>query len=162
MQTREKTLIATRPTRLMSAHYYLFAILLFAAAFVAYFDPWGWVPNAWTLGALGFQVLVGLLLAAIGLLFVLAAELRRLGAQYVVTDARVIRRDGILRRRLNQIPFNKVERVEINQGILARIFRIGDVVVDSGEDQVVFAAVGGARKVHDVIAHQVAGQPRAP
>lgn len=162
MQPSEKTLIVTRPTRLMSAHYYLFATLLFAAAIVAYLDPWGWVPDGWALGPLSFQAFLGLLLVAIGFPFILAAELRRLGAQYVVTDARVIRRDGILRRRLNQIPYHKVERVELNQGIIARIFRIGDVVIDSGEDQVVFAAVGAARTVHDTIAHQVSGQPKGP
>src|SRR3989304_1773608 len=78
----------------------------------------------------------------VGLPAVLYAEFSRLTIKYTVTDSRIIRKDGIIRRRTNQMPFNKIERVELDQGLIQRMLNLGDIVLDTGEDTIVLQSLG--------------------
>ena len=62
-----------------------------------------------------FSLLLGLFLLAVAAIHVLTTEL-------ALTNRRIIAKTGLIRR-------NTVESLEINQGILGRIFNFGSVVV---------------------------------
>ena len=47
-------------------------------------------------------------------------------------DRRVGVDEGILRKRVQYMPFSRVERIEINQSLIGRLFGIGKVIVDTG------------------------------
>jgi len=96
----------------------------------------------------------GLLLFT-ALILVLVAELSRLGTRYIVTDFRVIRKVGIVRRKENAMPFNKLERTEMSQGVIDRILGIGSVVVDTGEDQMTIKSVRNPRDVEQTISSRL-------
>ncbi len=157
----EKTLLALRPTRLVAIHYYVTGFFLWILAALAWLNIWNVIPE-WEVPFIGVQLksVAASLLGFLGLLAILGAELKRLAIRYIVTDSRVIRRDGILRRRTEQMPFSKVERVELDQGVIQRILRIGDIVVDTGEDTIVLAALGRVSLIQDELSRQVTAHAR--
>ena len=84
--------------------------------------------------------LPGLAAAGIGLGFAIVAFVpawfRRFTTEIAVTDRRVIFKRGLLRRRSIEMHMDKVESVDINQGLLGRILDYGDVTVHgTGADQ---------------------------
>lgn len=149
MIASETTLHAVRPTRLIAFKHYAVAIVFLVIAFLLWFFQVS-LPNLpiprslVVLAGSGFLVFLALLLLII-------AELKRISTKYVVTDFRVIRHDGILRRRENVMPYTKVERVELLQSLLDRVLRIGTVVLDTGEDQILIAHVRSPRTIQQTI-----------
>lgn len=157
----ETTLLSLRPSRLVAVHYYVTWVALWVLAALAFFNVFHVIPD-WLIPFLGITLksIAAGLLAFFGLVALAIAELRRLSILYVVTDARVIRRDGLVRRRMEQMPLNKIERVELDQGMIQRMLKLGDIVLDTGEDQMVFESIRHVRLVQDELSAQVAAQAR--
>ncbi len=130
----ETVLAQLRPSRLLSAHYYLLILFLLAGAVLSLL---GFLPFL----AESLRFTLPAALAALSFVFFLSSEIRRKSHKYTIYDTRVGVSEGILRKRIQYMPFNRVERVEINQSILGRIFGIGNVVVDSGDDQVTLQSI---------------------
>lgn len=155
----ETTLLNLRPTRLIALKLYIAWIFLWILAAIAFLDPTGVIAD-WRLFGFRLQSYLGALLGIVGLASVLYAEFSRLVIKYTVTDSRIIRKDGIIRRKTNQMPFNKVERVELNQGLIQRIFNLGDIVLDTGEDTIVLQSLGNVEVVQEELSKQVAAHSR--
>lgn len=156
MATSEKTLIATRPSRIIALGYYVAAFFLFLLAgslwfFSALLPALGFITRA------SLVLFGGVFLAFLGFLLVLIAEIKRLATKYVITDFRVMRMEGLLRRSQNAMPYTKMERVHLTQGILQRILGIGTVVVDTGEDQIQIASVRDPGNVERTIMGRMQG-----
>jgi len=80
----------------------------------------------------GVAVLIGLgtqslPIFAVFFLLALIIALRMLSTEIAITDRRVIYKKGILLRTVTDIPLGKIELTRLRQGILARIFRYGDL-----------------------------------
>ena len=155
----ETTLLSLRPTRLIALHYYVITIILWFVSALAFLDPGSWIPD-WRLFEFRLQSYAGALLGFLGLLTLLRAELKRMSVRYLVTDTRVIRRDGILRRKTQEMPFNKLERVELDQSLLQRILKVGDVVLDTGEDTIVLGSLGHVHLIRDELSKVLATYSR--
>ena len=74
----------------------------------------------------------GLAVGAAALLLIAAwrlivAGIRRQAVEFVVTDKRVIYKTGLLSRHTAEINISKIESVDVDQGILGRIFGYGTV-----------------------------------
>ena len=94
------------------------------------------------------------LLGFVGFVELVVVEIRRRMTRYLVTDNRIIRTDGIVRRRTMEIPYTQIERVELEQGLLQRILGFGDLVLDTGEDTETLQSLRHVKLVHDeVIKH---------
>lgn len=155
----ETTLLNLRPTRLIALKLYVSWIVLWILSAIAFLDPTGVIVDWRPLG-FRLQSYLGALLGILGLASVLYAEFSRLTIKYTVTDARIIRKDGIIRRRTNQMPFNKIERVELDQGLIQRIFNLGDIVLDTGEDNIVLQSLGNVEVIQEELSKQVARHSR--
>jgi len=156
----ETTLLNLRPTRLIALKYYISWIFLWIMSAIAFIDPTDAIADNWRLFEFRLQTYLGVLLGLLGLAAVLYAEFSRLTIRYTVTDSRIIRKDGIIRRRTNQMPFNKIERVELDQGLIQRIFNLGDIVLDTGEDTIVLQSLGNVEVVQEELSRQVAAHDR--
>ena len=159
-QMAETTLLNLRPTRLIALKYYIAWIFLWILSTIAFLDPTDALPDEWRLLGFRLQTCLGVLVGILGLASVLYAEFSRLTIRYTVTDSRIIRKDGIIRRRTNQMPFNKIERVELDQGLIQRIFNLGDIVLDTGEDTIVLQSLGNVEVVQEELSRQVAAHDR--
>ncbi|TLZ70126.1 MAG: PH domain-containing protein [Methanobacteriota archaeon] len=149
MQTSETTLLSLRPSRVVVLGHYVAIVLLLlltvAFWFFNYLVPA--VPIQRGLFATGVSAFL------IFLAFVLwiRAELKRASTKYLITDFRVIRKDGILRRTETIVPYRQLERVQVTQGILDRVLGIGTLVIDTGEDKMLISSVRNPEKVERAI-----------
>jgi uncharacterized membrane protein YdbT with pleckstrin-like domain len=64
-----------------------------------------------------------------GVFLMLSAWLRRVTTEIVVTDRRVIFKEGFVRRRTMEMNMNKVETVDVVQSITGRIFNYGTILI---------------------------------
>jgi uncharacterized membrane protein YdbT with pleckstrin-like domain len=74
-------------------------------------------------------VALGAIAAAIGLVVILAAVVRRKTTELVLTDRRIITKRGVISRDTVEMNLAKVESVHVNQSLLGRILNYGDVTV---------------------------------
>jgi uncharacterized membrane protein YdbT with pleckstrin-like domain len=83
----------------------------------------------------------------LALFSLMAAATRRSTTEIVVTDRRVLFKEGFLRRRTMEMNMNKVETVDVVQSITGRIFNFGTVVI---------RGVGSSYEPLDMVANPLA------
>ena len=85
--------------------------------------------SIWSLMPLVVLGLLFLGLFGIGLLFWIAAAIRYFTTELAITNKRVIAKFGLISRSTIEINIHKIESIQVNQGILGRIFNFGSIVV---------------------------------
>jgi uncharacterized membrane protein YdbT with pleckstrin-like domain len=121
LQADERVLVVGRLHWSIYTHAVLILALAIAVAIGAF-----WVTDlngqrvAW-LAAAG--------LGAVGMLAFLAAAIRRHATEIVVTDRRVIFKRGILSRHTVEMNVSKIETVDVEQGLWARLMGYGTVLI---------------------------------
>lgn len=71
----------------------------------------------------------GVLAIVVGAIYLLGAVIQRRGAEFAVTNKRVIFKTGVMRRSSEEIFLNKVESVTVNEGMLGRMLDYGTINV---------------------------------
>lgn len=108
-----------------------------------------WAPWAW----------LGLAAAGLALVgrFTVYPVVRWRTTHFVVTDRRVLVREGVFTRRGMDIPLKRISSVQFRQGLLERMLGAGTLVVESDSDESLeFDDVPGVRHVHAVLYDEVA------
>jgi uncharacterized membrane protein YdbT with pleckstrin-like domain len=79
-------------------------------------------------------LLLGVLLApvGIGLILLVMAWIRRSTTEVAVTTHRIIDKRGLIRRDTVELNIQKIESVQVLQGLLGRMFNFGTIVVAGG------------------------------
>ena len=85
-----------------------------------------WIPDQTGQSA---AWLTGAAFAVLGLVLALAAAIRRHATEIVVTNRRVIFKRGVFSRYTVEMHMNKIETVDVDQGIAGRLFGYGTVVI---------------------------------
>jgi len=85
--------------------------------------------SIWSLAPLLLLGLILLSFYGLGLLFLAAAAIRYFTTELAITNKRVIAKFGLISRSTIEINLQKIESIQVNQGILGRIFNFGSVVV---------------------------------
>jgi uncharacterized membrane protein YdbT with pleckstrin-like domain len=85
----------------------------------------------------------GGVLVLVSLLWFLGRYARWVTTDFVVTSDRLIFRHGVLSKHGIEIPLERVNTVLSSQTLLERIFRVGDLVIESAGEQ-------GRQEFHDV------------
>ena len=123
----ERVLYRTQLHWIMLVPSLLVALVVIGAGIAMY---WVYVP-------------VSIALVVIGLLIVAVQYLRYISSEFAVTDARVLVKLGWIRRRSIEVILTKVESIVVDQGLTARVFGYGTVVITGS---------GGTRETFDGIA----------
>jgi len=84
----------------------------------------------------------GVLVLGFGVLMLVGAWIRQWASEFAVTNRRVIVKVGFISRRTIEINLSKVESVEVNQDIFARLFNYGTILV---------IGTGGTKEPFDLI-----------
>jgi len=89
------------------------------------------------------QIFFGVLLAVIvvGFFLLVPAWVKYRATELAVTNKRVIAKFGFVRRRTIELNVAKIESVQVEQGVLGRMFDFGSVIVAGGGNP--FEAVHG-------------------
>lgn len=84
--------------------------------------------SVWSLSPL---IILGALLTPllIGPVFWLIAFIRWWTTELAITNKRVIAKFGLISRKTVEISLHKIESIQVDQGILGRIFNFGSIVV---------------------------------
>ena len=85
--------------------------------------------SLWSLAPL---IVLGLLTVAffgLGLIFWIIAFIRYKATELAFTNKRVIAKFGFISRQTIELNISKVESIQVNQGILGRIFNYGTLVI---------------------------------
>lgn len=153
----EKTLLITRPTRFIAFRWYVLMIfsLIIAAGFW-FFEMLLRYANV-SVSLLGWSLdhMLTLLFLVIALYAFLRAELMRATTQYMITDNKIIRRDGILRKDTQMIPYTQLERVDLRQSLGQRILHIGTVIVDTGDDTLDIEMVPHPAQIQELLSQRL-------
>ncbi|QYN34879.1 PH domain-containing protein [Pseudonocardia sp. DSM 110487] len=107
-----------------------------------------WAPWAW----------LGLAVAGLALVgrFTVFPVLRWRTTHFVVTDRRVLVREGVLTRKGMDIPLKRISSVQFRQGLLERMLGAGTLAIESDSDESLeFDDVPGVRRVHAVLYNEV-------
>ncbi len=152
----EQTLLTARPTRYIAFHYYVLLLLSIILAPLVYLHPWYFdlIP-ATALGPITLRdILTGLFLL-LALYSLIRAELVRATTFYVITDNKIIRRDGILSKNTQMVPYTQLERVDLNQSLGQRILHIGTVIVDTGDDVLKIEQISHPDRVQALLSQRI-------
>lgn len=84
----------------------------------------------------------GAVILLVGVVLWVAAYVQRRTSEFAVTNKRIIVKVGILRRRTVEMLLRQVEALEVNQGILGRVFGYGTLLI---------IGTGGTREPFDRI-----------
>jgi membrane protein YdbS with pleckstrin-like domain len=105
-------------------------------------DPDGQRYAQWAAGVVG----------VLGLLLLLAAWIRRLGTEIVVTDRRIILNHGLLSRRTMEMNMSKIEMVDVRQSLWGRIWGYGTVKIHgTGVDIEALKGIGSPLAIRNAI-----------
>ncbi|WP_313479261.1 PH domain-containing protein [Stutzerimonas kunmingensis] len=86
-----------------------------------------WLALSLLVGALGlFQ---GAALLVIALVLIAPPLLRYYSTELAFTNKRVFSKTGVIGRRTIELSINRVESVQVHQGVLGRIFNFGTLIV---------------------------------
>ena len=83
------------------------------------------------------KILIGLVLLpvyGIGLIFWVSAAIAYYTTELAITNKRVIAKFGLIRRDTVEMNISKVESIQVEQGIIGRIFNFGSIVVAGAGD----------------------------
>lgn len=152
----EQTLLTTRPTRYISFHWYVLAVLFLLVAALLYLHPFAFLRIQWPgVASISSEWIVLGLLLLLALYSLVRAELKRATTLYVITDNKIIRRDGILSKNTQMIPYTQLERVDLNQSLGQRLLHIGSVVVDTGDDTLKIDHIPHPEKVQQLLSQRI-------
>ena len=82
--------------------------------------------SMWHLIALGIILLPAF---GVGLIFLIMAYVRYNSTELAVTTKRVIVKHGFIRRQTVEINMSKVESIQVDQGVLGRLFDFGTLII---------------------------------
>lgn len=157
VHAEEKTLEKIKPTRFIAfGHYVLMVIALILAVIFLILSPlknYANVDNS--VAGLSFDVVIAIFFLIVALVSFIAAELKRITTQYLVTDNKIVRRDGILGKRTQMVPYTQFKSVNVNQSFLQRVLHIGTVKIDTGEDALSIDTVHDPNKVQELLSQRI-------
>jgi uncharacterized membrane protein YdbT with pleckstrin-like domain len=99
----------------------------------------------------------GIVVMACGALMIAIAYLNVYATSFTVTSERVIQRKGLLSRRVSEVEIADIRNVQVNQGIVQRIFGIGNVGISTAGQagvEIVFSGIKRPQPVADMIREQ--------
>lgn len=82
-------------------------------------------------------ILLGLILLpllGLGLLLWISAAITYYTTELVITNRRVIAKFGLIRRNTVEMNISKIESIQVDQGILGRIFDFGNIIMSGAGD----------------------------
>jgi uncharacterized membrane protein YdbT with pleckstrin-like domain len=121
LQPGESLVYETKVHWIVYGRAIFWAILTLVAAYF-YFNPWKDELRYVFAGIAVFFFLIALL-------DWLRGFIRRLSTELAVTDRRIVVKTGIIRRRTYEMNRSKVESVYVDQGVMARVFGFGTIVI---------------------------------
>ncbi len=152
----ERTLLTTRPTRLIALRWWTALLFFLIVAGVFYFGLLRtWIPDPVVLGGWHTDTILAIVFLFFAFIAFVIAELKRRTTRYVITDNKIIREDGILSKNTEMIPYTQLNRVDLRQSLGQRILGIGTIVVDTGDDTLEIEMIKHPKKMQELLSERL-------
>src|SRR4029078_4282374 len=103
------------------------------------------------------QVVVLVIALVLVVRFTLAPLIRWRTTHFVITNRRVLVREGLITRRGMDIPMRRITGVQFRQSLFERLFGVGTLVMESAsDDPLEFEDIPGVEEVHALLYQEVA------
>jgi len=103
---------------------------------------------------------LGIVAIVLGVLDLLAAMIRRSGAEFAVTNKRVIFKTGVMKRSSEELFLNKIESVTVDEGLWGRALNYGTLNVrGTGGTLEPFRKIAHAQEFRRQIQEQISKNP---
>jgi uncharacterized membrane protein YdbT with pleckstrin-like domain len=103
----------------------VFWFIVGLALIVLVFQEWAWPDNTTA------DVVTGIIIGAAMVFLVIRPFVKWAFTQYVLTNERLITRSGMIARTGIEIPLENITNVVFNQGIIERLLKAGDLLIES-------------------------------
>ncbi len=152
----EQTLLTAKPTRYIAFHYYVLMIIALLLSPLVFFHVsyLNLLPDP-QVGPIHTDTIITGLLLILALYCLLRAELKRATTFYIITDNKIIRRDGILNRNTQMMPYTMLNRVDLSQSFGQRILHIGTVLIDTGDDRMSIDHVAHPERIQKLLSSRI-------
>ncbi len=152
----EQTLLTAKPTRYIAFHYYVLMIIAVILAPLIFFrvSYLAQIPD-YQVGPVHSDTILAGLLLLLALYSLIRAELKRATTLYIITDNKIIRRDGILNRNTQMMPYTMLNRVDVSQSFGQRLLHIGTVLVDTGDDRMSIDHVAHPERIQKLLSARI-------
>ncbi|WP_280258004.1 PH domain-containing protein [Nocardia wallacei] len=110
-------------------------------------------------------VLVAVVAIWVGLLLwrCAAPVLRWKSTHFIITDRRVLVREGVLTHTGIDIPMNRIANIQFRHGIFDRLLGTGTLIIDAASgDPLEYDDIPQVQKVHALLYHEVFDNPHSP
>jgi uncharacterized membrane protein YdbT with pleckstrin-like domain len=152
----ERTLMTTRPTRLIALRWWTALLVFLIIAGIFYFGLLGSrIPDPVVLGGWHSNTIVAIVFVFFAFIAFIIAELKRRTTRYIITDNKIIREDGILSKNTEMIPYTQLNRVDLKQSFGQRILGIGTIVVDTGDDKLEIEMIKHPKKMQELLSERL-------
>ena len=89
--------------------------------------------------------------------FTIVPLIRWRTTHFVITNRRVLVREGLITRRGMDIPMRRITGVQFRQSLFERLFGVGTLVMESaGDEPLEFEDIPGVEEVHGLLYQEVA------
>jgi|Laugrespbdmm15sd_2_1035082.scaffolds.fasta_scaffold82846_1 uncharacterized membrane protein YdbT with pleckstrin-like domain len=104
----------------------------------------------------GFVIIMGvslyLIYWSVLLFFVIKNLITYFTTEYGITNTRVISKQGLIRRDIEEINLSSIESINVNQSIIGRILNYGTIIVSGrGTSKVIFKDIDNVVEVRKLI-----------
>lgn len=157
VQADEKNLDRIRPTRFIAFKYYLvmFISLVLAVSILLVGPIKNYTDVENSVVGLSLDVVVAILFFFIAFLCLIGGELKRLTTLYLITDNKIVRKDGILSKRTQMVPYTQFKSVDLHQNLLERMLHIGTLEIDTGEDIIKIETISHPNKLQELLSQRL-------
>ncbi|MFB6076154.1 MAG: PH domain-containing protein [Candidatus Aenigmatarchaeota archaeon] len=97
------------------------------------------------------------LLASNSILLLIYVELRRNVENYSITESGITEETGFFDKHSTNIPLRMVEKCEIEENMIQRVLKFGDIIIDTGEDFFVMNGISKPGEKMDFINSHLEG-----
>lgn len=97
---------------------------------------------------LGFMLVIGLFTIWRKIAIILSTKLE-------ITDTMIIGKKGIIKTESMESPINKVTSVKVNQGFFGKLFKYGDIYINTPSGEYSFQCLANAEEVKNYIVNKM-------
>lgn len=153
---QEKILLTTKPSRLYFAKIYgLFVFFLALGVLSFLFGPQAASQYEMEIQLPRLAYLAPLLISPI---FLIWAELARIGHRYSLTDQKVIKEEGIFSKAFKSVRYDQITDTTLEMNFTERMFSLGDIAISTAGTtgyEVVLKGLNDPREIKSMIEQQM-------
>ncbi len=152
----EQVILKKHISRIMAWKYYILFIIMLVLAFIFFTDYFSISVYISIAGVTNTDI--AYVFIAIGMIALLVSEIKVRYHKYYLTNMRVVKVSGILKKSMDACPYNKIVNVKLSQSLPQRIVRIGTIDITTFQrTEILIKSVSNPGEIENKIYEMMGG-----